>query len=88
MIIRSLESLRSILFPVLMVPGNQRVYIIHLFIQKPSVGKGTVVFLRAHGLYCFCPKEKGPKEDRMDIIVSSAQSKLVYDLDSYSAVCV
>jgi len=49
-----------------MVPVNQRVFIINFFIPKLVVGKGTVVLLRAHGFYSFCPEEKGPKKQRKD----------------------
>jgi len=32
--------------------------------QKPSDGKGTVVFLIARSLYSFLQEVKGPKEER------------------------
>jgi len=39
-----------------MVPGEFISFI--SYFQKPSVVKGTVVFLRAHGLYSICQEEK------------------------------
>lgn len=56
MVIRRWEPLRCIWTSLLvMVPGSRRIYIIHVFFPKPSVGKGTV-FFKADG---FGPKEEG-----------------------------
>jgi len=56
--------------------------------QKPSVGKGTVVFLRAHRLYSLCQKESVLRKTEWTSIVSSGQSQLHHALYTYSAVCV
>jgi len=65
--IRRLEPLRSIWTSLLlMVPGNQRVFIITFFIPKDRFSSGTFAFLRAHGFYSFSPEEKPFKEEEKD----------------------
>jgi len=71
--IRSWEPLRSMWTSLLvMVPGSQRVYTINFFIAKLIVGKGTVVFLGAHGFYPLCPVEYVLRNKGKKSIVSSA----------------
>ena len=59
-----LRSIRTSLF-LWFLEFRQFISFISL-LEKPSDGKGTVVFLRANDLYSFSQEEKGPKEERKE----------------------